>query len=110
MACNHLGPIEIMQLAEAASPDVVAADYSRRAAATEVTVSKSAYLPTISMSTGYNWNNQQRSFTGGNTSWNMSLSMSYPIFNGFQRETAVDRAQYTLRVSQLQEDDLHSIF
>ena len=35
----------------------------------------------------------------------MSLSLSYPIFNGFQRESSIDRAQYTLRVSRLQEDD-----
>jgi outer membrane protein len=96
---------EIMQLAEEASPDVVAAGSARRAAASEVTVSKTAYLPTISMSSGYNWNNQQRSFSGGSTSWSLGLSMSYPIWNGFQRESAVDRAQFSLRVASLQEDD-----
>ncbi|MBT3499568.1 MAG: TolC family protein [Gemmatimonadales bacterium] len=96
---------EIMQLAEAASPAVVAADYFRRAAASEVTVSKSAYLPTISMSTGYNWNNQIRSLTGGSTSWSLGLNMSYPIWNGFQRESTVDRAQFSLRVASLQEED-----
>lgn len=96
---------EIMEIAESVSPSVIAATESRVAAGSNVSSAKTAYIPSLRLSSGYNWNNQQASFSGGNTSWNMSLSLSYPIFNGFQRETAVDRAQYTLRVSQLQEDD-----
>lgn len=96
---------EIMEIAESVSPAVIAASESRVAAGSNVASAKTAYIPSLRFSSGYNWNNQQASFSGGNTSWSMSLSLSYPIFNGFQRETAVDRAQYTLRVSQLQEDD-----
>lgn len=96
---------EIMQIAEGASPAVMAATESTIAAGASVSAAKTAYIPSLRMSSGYNWNNQNRSFTGGNTSWNMSLSLSYPIFNGFQRESSIDRAQYTLRVSRLQEDD-----
>jgi outer membrane protein TolC len=94
-----------MQIAESVSPSVIAATESRVAAGSNVASARTAYFPSLRLSSGYNWNNQQASFSGGNTSWSMSLSMNYPIFNGFQRETAVDRAQYTLRVSQLQEDD-----
>lgn len=96
---------EIMELAEAASPSVIAATEASVAAGANVSAAKTAYIPSLRMSSGYSWNNQTRSFSGGNTSWNMSLSLSYPIFNGFQRESTVDRAQYTLRVSRLQEDD-----
>lgn len=96
---------EIMEIAESVSPSVIAATESRVAAGSTVASAKTAYIPSLRLSSGYNWNNQAASFQGGSTSWSMSLSMSYPIFNGFQRETAVDRAQYTLRVSQLQEDD-----
>ena len=70
-----------------------------------VSAARTQYIPSLSFSSGYNWQNQTASFSGGNTSWNMSLRMSYPIFNGFQRETAIDRAQYVQRVAQLQEDD-----
>ncbi|MEM7414659.1 MAG: TolC family protein [Gemmatimonadota bacterium] len=96
---------EIMELAETVSPSVIAASEASVAAGANVSAAKTAYIPSLRMSSGYNWNNQSRSFTGGNTSWNMSLSLSYPIFNGFQRESSIDRAQYTLRVSRLQEDD-----
>jgi|TARA_B100000809_G_scaffold241680_1_gene265070 outer membrane protein TolC len=57
------------------------------------------------MNSGYNWNNQERSFDGGRTSWSLGLSLSYPIFNNFQRESSLDRAQFSQRVARLQEDD-----
>lgn len=96
---------EIMTLAESASPAVIAATENSQAAGLTVSAAKTAYIPSLRFSSGYNWSNQQASFTGGNTSWNMSLSMSYPIFNGFQRESSIDRAQYVQRVATLQEDD-----
>lgn len=100
-----LSESEIMQLAEEAAPSVIAATESSVAAGAEVSAAKTAYIPSLRFSSGYSWSNQQRSFAGGNTSWSMSLSMSYPIFNGFQRETTIDRAQYVQRVTRLQEDD-----
>ncbi len=96
---------EILELAESASPSVIAASEASVAAGASVSAAKTAYIPSLRFSSGYNWSNQAASFNGGNTSWNMSLSMSYPIFNGFQRETSIDRAQYVRRVSRLQEDD-----
>ena len=96
---------EILRVAEEASPSVMAAAEASAAAASAVTVNKTAYLPNVSLSSGYSWNNQERSFNGGRTSWNMSLSMSYPIFNRFQRESNLDRSQMSLRVSRLQEED-----
>lgn len=100
-----LSESEIMQLAEEAAPSVIAATESSVAAGAGVSAAKTAYIPSLRFSSGYSWSNQERSFAGGNTSWNMSLSMSYPIFNGFQRETTIDRAQYVQRVTRLQEDD-----
>lgn len=96
---------EIMQLAEEASPSVIAASESTVAAAATVSAARSAYFPSLRFSSGYNWANQDPSFTGGSTSWSMSLGLSYPIFNGFQRESSVDRAQFVQRVTRLQEDD-----
>ena len=100
-----LAEIEIMQLAESGSPTVIAATQAANAASANVRAAKASFLPTISMNTGYNWNNQDRSFTGGKTSWSLGFSMSYPIFNNFQRQSSVDRAQFSYRVSRLQEDD-----
>jgi outer membrane protein TolC len=96
---------EIMQLAESVSPAVIAASEASVAASQNVSAARTAYIPSLRFSSGYGWNNQTPSLSGGNTSWNMSLSLSYPIFNGFQRETTIDRAQYVQRVTSLQEDD-----
>ena len=96
---------EIMRLAESVSPRVIAAKEATVAAGANVSSAKTVYIPSLRMSSGYNWSNQTVSFSGGNTSWNMSLSMSYPIFNGFQRETSIDRAQYVQRVTSLREND-----
>jgi outer membrane protein len=100
-----LSEVEIMQFAEASSPTVVASAYVTRAAAASVRSAKTGYLPSLSLSSGYNWNNQERSFNGGGTSWSLGMSLSYPIFNNFQRESSIDRAQFSQRVAQLQEDD-----
>jgi outer membrane protein TolC len=96
---------EIMTMAESTSPSVIAAAEASDAARENVSAAKTAYFPSLRFSSGYGWNNQVASLAGGNTSWNMSLNLSYPIFNGFQRETSVDRAQYVQRVTTLQEDD-----
>ena len=96
---------EILELAESASPVVIAAAENAASAGFGVSAARTQYIPSLRLSSGYNWQNQTASFAGGNTSWNMSLSMSYPIFNGFQRETSIDRAQYAQRVARLQEDD-----
>lgn len=78
---------------------------------------KAQYLPTISMSVGYNFNAASKGFTGGNlvlpfqknpSRQNVSFSFSYPLFNGFTREAnavnasvALDNAEAALRDAKL---------
>lgn len=101
----RMSQTEIMESAESVSPQVIAAGEASVAANANVSAARTAYFPSLRLSSGYNWSNQSRAFTGGDTSWSMSLSMSYPIFNGFQREANIDRARYVQRVARLQEDD-----
>lgn len=96
---------EILSIAEAESPSVIAATEATVAAAKDVSMAKASYLPSLSFSSGYNWANQERSFTGGSTSWSLSFRASLPIFNGFSREGQVDRAQFAQRLATLQEED-----
>jgi len=95
---------EIMEIAESRSPGVIAAEEETLVAGASVSAARTAYLPTVALSTGYDWANQAASFGGGTTSWSLSLRMSYPIFNGFQRESSVERARMTQRVTSLRED------
>ena len=83
---------QVLQLAEQAAPSVRAAVASTGAAAASYSAARAGYLPTLRLSSGYNWANTSASFAGGSSSWSLSLSGSYAIFNGFQREAAVARA------------------
>ncbi|MHB1193287.1 MAG: TolC family protein [Longimicrobiales bacterium] len=96
---------EILQLAEAQSPSVIAAEEATRSAAYDVRDAKGQYIPSFRLSSGYSWANQDPSLSGGTTSWSFNLSMSLPIFNGFSREGTLQRAQFTQRLARLQEDD-----
>lgn len=95
---------ELIELVERQSPvvqtaeaDVIASEASLRSARTQ-------YFPTLRASGGYDWFNQDASFNGGRTSWSTRLSLSYPIFNGFSREDAVQRANVQANVSRIQLD------
>lgn len=100
-----LSEAEILLIAEGESPTVRAAAESSESAAAAVTDARGQYLPSLRLSSGYSWANQDPSFSGGTTSWNLNLSASFPVFNGFAREASVDRAQFALRVARLQEED-----
>jgi outer membrane protein len=95
----------IIDLAVANSPRVVTAGASLQASEAGVRAARTQYFPTLRVSSGYDWFNQERSLNDGRTSWNLRLGLSYPIFNGFAREDAVERAQVQARTNQAQLDD-----
>jgi outer membrane protein TolC len=90
------------------SPQVVAADAQARAAGAQVAVSRSAYWPTLTYSAS-------NSFTGAdapwdNTSayskgWNIRMSLSWTLFNGFQRERSLTSAAVARDEAQSRADD-----
>jgi outer membrane protein len=96
---------ELIDGAVSASPAVVTAEYSLRANQAAITAAKADYLPRLSASGGYTWNNDNLAISGGRTSWNTGLSLSYTIFNGFSREDANERARVNERVARYQVDD-----
>jgi outer membrane protein len=73
------------------APSVVSAEAVAEAAASRVATAKSAYLPNLSFSGGWAWANTE--FPPQSRSWSVALTGSYPLFNGFSRETNVYRAQ-----------------
>jgi outer membrane protein len=73
------------------APAVVSAEAVAEAAASRVSTAKSAYLPNLSFSGGWAWANVD--FPPQSRSWSIALTGSYPLFNGFSRETNVYRAQ-----------------
>jgi outer membrane protein len=84
----------------ASRPDYQASLYSKQSAESDVTISRSGYLPTISASAGYSLNNSEFSNISDNKFMNWGISFSLPLFNGFQTNTQVQAAKLRLRNSE----------
>ena len=82
---------QLFDMASRNAPSLQSASAAVEAAEANVSSARSSYLPSISLSGGWGWANQQ--FPPTNRSWSLSLRGSYPLFNGFQRETALFRAR-----------------
>lgn len=85
-----LDPVEIdttaiRQEAYAASPSVLQADAQQRASEANYAATFAPYLPRISTSGSYSWSGSE--FLKWNSSWSIRLSASWPLFNGFTRES-----------------------
>ena len=91
---------QLVTQALASRPDYQAATYSKQSAESDVTISRSGYLPTINASAGYSLNNSELSNISQNKSMNWGLSFSLPLFNGFQTNTQVQSAKLRLRNSE----------
>jgi outer membrane protein TolC len=96
---------DLVQFAITASPAVRTAQLTVEANDAATRVVRAQWWPTLSTSGSLTWSNQTASFAGGRNSWNTGLSLSYPLFNGFAREDANERAGINLRVSQSQFED-----
>lgn len=74
----------------AAAPTVREAEASVASARALVSANRAAYFPTLTATGNSNWARADSAFLGGATftrSWSLRLQLSYPIFNGFLRET-----------------------
>ena len=96
---------ELFTLVLAQSPAVQTALADVRSSEAGLSSSRSQWYPTVSLSGSYTWNNQQLSLSRGTTSWSTGLNLSYPLFNGFSREDANERAEVGLQISRAQLDD-----
>src|SRR5262245_12505858 len=90
---------ELVRQAVAQAPAIVSADAAVTAARAGTAVARAQYLPSLSLGSGYDWSNREPALTNGNTGWSLRLSMSYPIFNGFSRESQVANANVQLRTA-----------
>ncbi len=85
------GRDELMRMAVRAGPRTTAAREAAEAAESRVGTARSTYLPSLTFRGGWAWQND--AFPPEDRSWSLSLQGSYPLFNGFQRETGVARAR-----------------
>ena len=100
-----VSPDALRQMVADRAPAVESAVAQVSVAEAGLAQSRAGYLPTISLSGGYNWSNDELGLNEGQTSWSTRINLSYPLFNGLQREASVDRANAQLTVAQAQADE-----
>ena len=80
------------------SPSIATADAALRVSEATVSVAKAAYLPTLSASYSNSRSGAANGFGGAidygslNPTWNMALTVSWPLFDRWRRETTLSTA------------------
>lgn len=92
---------EIVRLAVESSPGVRAANASEEASRALTRSARASYVPGLRVTGGYNWANQTQLVGAVRPGWSVALGSSYPLFNGFQREDAVTRADVSAEVARV---------
>lgn len=93
---------ELVNVLLAKAPSVRSAEAAVASAEAGVRSAKAQYLPSVGLSAGYNWFNEDIALTGGRTSWSVRLGLSYPLFDGFVRDESKVRARTQAEVAQSQ--------
>ena len=75
------------------APLARAAVATAQSADAAVTAARAQYFPTVLASGGYGWLEDRTLDNHPVSGWTVQLGVSYPIFNGFQREASVSRAR-----------------
>jgi outer membrane protein TolC len=91
--------------AEARSPQVQAAEASAVAAQAEIRSARSGYWPTLSLSGNVGLSGSSSRDYSFYDSRGASLSLSWPIFNRFQREQSINTAENSARTADAQAAD-----
>lgn len=97
------GEDAIATRAERSAPAVLAAAANERAAAAATRASYSGYLPSVRLTSGYDWFSFD--FPPDQESWSLRVIASVPLFNGFQREAQVARARASERTAEARARD-----
>ncbi len=96
-----LSDSDIVRLAIDASPSVRTARAAEQANLAATKSARTQYVPDVRVTGGYNWANQTPLVGAVRPGWALALGTSFPLFNGFQREDAVTRAQAVAEVSRV---------
>ena len=84
-------------------PEIISSKFRVEASKSGVTSAWASNLPSINATGGYNWRTLdiKQQFAD---SWNVGLSVSLPIFQGFALQSGIDLANANLKNAQAQDD------
>jgi outer membrane protein TolC len=95
----------LQQEALARSPQARAADASAEAARASLKAARAAYFPTLALSGAASWNGNNTGDYQLYGQRSVSLGLSWPIFNRFQREQRIDNQASSLAVAEATSKD-----
>lgn len=95
-------PAQAQTIAAAKRLDNSAAQASLEGAQASVRAAQATWLPTIGLGYQYSWNGNSLGDFGQYARQGLGLSLDYTIFNGFQREVSIQRAQIREQQSLIQ--------
>ena len=99
-----LPPTEVLlAAAERSAPTVVAAEATLKSRHMDRLGAYTPYLPTLRLTGGYDW--FAFSWPPNEQSWSLRLVASLPVFNGFQRESVLQKAGAAERVAEARARD-----
>jgi outer membrane protein TolC len=93
----------LLAMAERSAPTVVAAEAALKSRHSERLAAYTPYLPTLRLTGGYDW--FAFDWPPSQQSWSLRLVASLPVFNGFQRESSLQRAGAAERVAEARARD-----
>ena len=96
-----LSDSDIVHLAVEASPSVKTAHATEQANLAATKSARTQYVPDLRVTGGYNWANRTPLVGAVRPGWALALGTTFPLFNGFQREDAVTRAEAAAEVSRV---------
>lgn len=85
-------------------PDIIAAEQRIRAAEAGITVARAGYMPTLTATGGYNWNNFEIASFDRQGQMSVGLALSIPVFDQFRTNQQIESAvlQQTQRQAERQ--------
>ncbi len=84
-------------------PELISSRYKVAAGKSLLASAWTANLPSVSVAGGYNWKNNLLS-TPFADSWNLGVTFSLPLFQGFAGDAGIDQAGANLKNSEAQND------
>ena len=97
---------EIVRLAADGAPAILAADAASRSSAAVTRSARSQYAPDLRLSGGYSVANQTPLVAAPRPGWTINVGTTFPLFNGFQREDAVTRAEVASEIARADASDI----
>ncbi|MCX6154988.1 MAG: TolC family protein [Candidatus Kapabacteria bacterium] len=88
-----------LDVARKSRPEIISSNFIVDANRTNLNAAWSANLPALNASGGYNWKSLTFSGPFPNT-WNIGLTLSLPLFQGFGIESMVDQASANLKIAE----------